>query len=168
MYTIGLSKIEVGDIAADGGMGQSLAPLGLTYQDTCKLNQDDTEDTEFYAEEVDDPVFIMSRAGKTKFTFSIMNPELVTLKETMGGAITGTGDTAKWSPPNQLPVIEKSVRITPQQGIAFDIPRLKIAAKINGEFSKKGLLIIEVTGTVLMPTKTSVKKYEAYKVSVTA
>lgn len=32
-YTIGLSKIEVGAIAEDGGMGETLDVLGYTYQD---------------------------------------------------------------------------------------------------------------------------------------
>jgi hypothetical protein len=64
-----------------------------------------------------------------------------------------------------MPVIEKSVMVTPQQGIAFDIPRLKIVAKINGEYSKKNLLLIEVTGTALAPTKAGLKKYTAYKVA---
>ena len=35
-YTIGLSKIEVGAIAEDGGMGETLDVLGYTYQDTCR------------------------------------------------------------------------------------------------------------------------------------
>jgi hypothetical protein len=164
MYTIGLSSITVGDIAADGGMGTTLAALGLTYQDTCKLQQGDPETEDFYAEEVDDPVFSVSRAGKTTFTFSIMNPELTTLQSMLGGTVTGTGDSAKWSAPDTIPAIEKSVKITPQQGLAFEVPRMKIVAKINGEFSKKGLLLIEVTGTVLQPTKTGAKKYTAYKV----
>jgi hypothetical protein len=165
MYTIGLSSIKVGDIAEDGDMGESLAVLGQTYQDTCKFGQDDPETTDFYAEEVDDPVFSMSKAGKTTFTFSIMNPELVTLQSLLGGTITGSGDSAKWGAPDTMPIIEKSVKITPQQGLAFDIPRMKIVAKINGEFSKKGLLLIEVTGTALQPTKPGTKKFTAYKVA---
>ena len=40
-YTIGLSKIEVGAIAEDGGMGDTLAVLGYTYQDTCTMTQED-------------------------------------------------------------------------------------------------------------------------------
>jgi hypothetical protein len=163
MYTIGLSSIKIGNIATDGGMGSSLAQLGLTYQDTCKMSQDDPETTDFYAEEVDDPVFSVSKAGKITFAFSIMNPELATLQKTMGGTVTGTGDAARWSPPDTMPIIEQSVRITPNYGIAFDIPRMKIAAKINSEFSKKGILLIEVTGTVLVPTKAGVKKFDAYK-----
>ena len=164
MYTVGLSSIEVGEIATDGGMGTALETLGLTYQDTCKFMQEDPETTDFYAEEVDDPVFSMSRSGKNIFNFSIMNPELVTLQKLLGGTITGTGSAAKWSPPIVMPIIEKSVRITPQQGLLFNIPRMKIVTKINGEFSKKGLFLLEVTGTVLQPTKAGLGKFEAYKV----
>jgi hypothetical protein len=163
MYTIGLSSIKVGDIASDGDMGDTLAILGQTYQDTCKFTQDDPEVTDFYAEELDAPVFSMVKAGKSTFTFSIMNPELTTLKAMLGGTIKGDGDSAKWGAPSKMPIIEKSVMITPIQGIAFDIPRMKIVAKINGEFSKKGLLFIEVTGTALQPTKDGVDIYNAYK-----
>ena len=42
-YTIGLSKIEVGAIAEDGGMGETLDVLGYTYQDTCTMTQEDPE-----------------------------------------------------------------------------------------------------------------------------
>ncbi|MDR1585383.1 MAG: hypothetical protein LBS07_04310 [Prevotellaceae bacterium] len=164
MYTIGLSSITIGAIASDGGMGTTLASLGYTFRDTCKLTQEDSQSTEFYAEEVDDPVFIMDVAGKTLFNFSIMNPELTTLQSLLGGTVTGTGDAAKWAAPATIPIIEKSVKITPQQGLAFEIPRMKIVAKINGEFSKKGLLLIEVTGTALVPTKAGVAKFTAYKV----
>ena len=54
-YTIGLSKIEVGAIAEDGGMTRYLRVLGYTYQDPCTMTQEDPETTDHYAEEVDDP-----------------------------------------------------------------------------------------------------------------
>ena len=44
-------------------------------------------------------------------------------------------------------------------------PRMKLVAKINGEFSKKGLLLIEVTGTVMKPTTSGLKKMAVGKVS---
>lgn len=65
-YTIGLSKIEVGAIAEDGGMGETLDVLGYTYQDTCTMTQEDPETTDHYAEEVDDPVISISRGGKNE------------------------------------------------------------------------------------------------------
>jgi hypothetical protein len=35
---------------------------------------------------------------------------------------------------------------------------MKLVAKINGEFSKKGLLLLEVQGTVLKPATAGLKK----------
>lgn len=162
-YTIGLSKIEVGAIAEDGGRGETLDVLGYTYQDTCTMTQEDPETTDHYAEEVDDPVISISRGGKTNFNFSIMNPSVTVLADLLGGVGTpGTGSTPdKWEAPDKIPVVEKSVRITPEQGLKFEIPRMKLVSKINATFSKSGILLIEVAGTVLQPTKTGTKKITA-------
>ena len=162
-YTIGLSKIEVGAIAEDRGMGETLDVLGYTYQDTCTMTQEDPETTDHYAEEVDDPVISISRGGKTNFNFSIMNPSVTVLADLLGGVGTpGTGSTPdKWEAPDKIPVVEKSVRITPEQGLKFEIPRMKLVSKINATFSKSGILLIEVAGTVLQPTKTGTKKITA-------
>lgn len=162
-YTIGLSKIEVGAIAEDGGMGENLEVLGYTYQDTCTMTQEDPETTDHYAEEVDDPVVSISRGGKTNFNFSIMNPSVIVMADLLGGKATeGTGNTPdKWEAPDKIPVVEKSVRITPEQGLKFEVPRMKLASKINANFSKSGILLIEVAGTVLQPTKANTPKMTA-------
>ena len=156
-YTIGLSKIEVGAIAEDGGMGETLDVLGYTYQDTCTMTQEDPETTDHY------PVISISRGGKTNFNFSIMNPSVTVLADLLGGVGTpGTGSTPdKWEAPDKIPVVEKSVRITPEQGLKFEIPRMKLVSKINATFSKSGILLIEVAGTVMQPTKTGTKKMTA-------
>ena len=162
-YTIGLSKIEVGAIAEAGGRGETWDVLGYTYQDTCTMTQEDPETTDHYAEEVDDPVISISRGGKTNFNFSIMNPSVTVLADLLGGVGTpGTGSTPdKWEAPDKIPVGEKSVRITPEQGLKFEIPRMKLVSKINATFSKSGILLIEVAGTVMQPTKTGTKKMTA-------
>ena len=84
IYTLGLSKIEVGAIASDGGMAadSDLKALGYTYQDTCKMTQEEPETTEHYAEEVDDPVVSTSRGGKTLFDYSIIQSFLPTDRRT--------------------------------------------------------------------------------------
>lgn len=163
IYTIGLSKIEIGAIAEDGGMSETLGVLGYTYQDTCTMTQEDPETTDHYAEEVDDPVVSISRGGKTNFNFSIMNPSVTVLADLLGGTATpGTGSAPdKWEAPDKIPVVEKSVRITPEQGLRFEIPRMKLVSKINATFSKSGILLIEVAGTVMQPTKTGTKKMTA-------
>lgn len=166
IYTLGLSKIEVGAMASDGGMAadDDLKALGYTYQDTCKMTQEDAETTEHFAEEVDDPVVSISRGGKTNFAFSIMNPSVTVMADLLGGTGTeGDGSTTqdKWEAPDSIPTVEKSIRITPQQGLKFEIPRMQLVSKINAEFSKKGILLIEVTGTVMQPTKSGATKMTA-------
>jgi hypothetical protein len=165
VYTLGLAKIEVGDIAADGGMGTTLAILGQTLQGTCNITQDDPETNEFFAEELDDAVVSISKRGKTTIAFSIMNPDTTVLQKTLGGTVSGTGDAAKWSAPKSMPVIEKSVKITPQQGLVWEFPRVQITGKINGSFSRDNVFVIEVTGTVLQPTKTGTYSCTAYKLT---
>jgi hypothetical protein len=165
VYTLGLAKIEIGDVADDGGMGDTLSQLGYTNQDSCNFTQEDPETTDLYAEEVDDPVVSISRAGKTTFNFSVMNPDVDVLAELLGGTVTGSGASAKWNAPDTIPDIEKSVRITPLQGLVFEIPRMKITAKINGQFSKTNVFVIDVTGTVLQPEKTSASKMTAMKLA---
>lgn len=61
VYTLGLSKIEIGDIAEGGGMGTTLEQLGYTLQDSCSMTQENPQTTEFLAEEVDDPVISIDR-----------------------------------------------------------------------------------------------------------
>jgi hypothetical protein len=161
VYTLGLSSIEVGAMAADGGMGTSLAALGYTNQDSCNMTQEDPTTSDFYAEEVDDPVVSISRAGKTTFNFSLMNPSVVVLAEILGGTSDTTEGSEKWNAPDVLPTVEKSVRITPQQGLMFEVPRMKLTAKINGAFSKSGIFLIDIVGTVMQPTKTGLAKMTA-------
>jgi hypothetical protein len=146
-------------------MGTTLATVGYTYQGTCTMTTEDPETTDFFAEELDDPVLSISRSGKTTFSFSLMNPDVNVLQQFLGGTVSSSGDTAKWNAPGIMPVIEKSVKITPQMGLIFEIPRLKITAKINGPFSKSEMFLLEVSGTVLVPTKAGVNKMNATKIA---
>lgn len=169
IYTLGLSQIKTGDIAADGGMGQSLAVDGYTYQDTAQMVTNDATVTDFFAEEVDDPVVSIERAGTVQFNWSLMDPTPDTLVKYCGGAASKSDqslpDNDTWTPPTSAPVIEKSVEITPQQGLKFQVPRMRIRAKLNGNFSKSALLLLEVQGTVLIPEKDNVAKLTASIVS---
>jgi hypothetical protein len=102
VYTLGLASIEMGAVGSDGGMGTSLAQLGYTNKDSCSFTQEDPETEEFYAEEVDDPVVSISRAGKKTFNFSVMNPDVEVLTALLGGTSSGTGDAAVWSAPDTI------------------------------------------------------------------
>jgi hypothetical protein len=154
VVTLGLSKIEVGAIAGDGGMATTLAPLGYTYQDTAQMQQEDGTTTDFIVEELDTPLASITQPGKLSFNFSIADPDVGTLQKIFGG--TAAADT--WSAPDASPELELSVRITPKQGLMFEIPRAKIAAKFNGSFSKTSLFLVEVSCSVLQPVKAGVPR----------
>lgn len=156
LVTLGLSEIlgknsepSAGDFAETG-----YTAFGLTYEDTCNMSQDDPETTEFYAEEEDDPVEISEKQGKITFAFSIMNPDLTTLTRLFGGTVA----TNIYAYPDTVATVEESVIIKPKKGLKFQVPRMKLVSKINAEFSKKGLLLIDVVGTVLKPNTTGLKK----------
>ena len=166
VYTLGLSEIKMGDIAQDGGMGQTLASLGYTYQDTAQMITEDAAVTDFYAEEVDDPVVSIGRAGKIQFKWSLMNPSPDDLVTLIGGsAAKSSGNTGNdndvWNAPDSYAVIEKSIEVSPKQGLKFSVPRAKIEAKINGNLSKSAMLLVEITATVMAPTKSGEKKLVA-------
>ena len=165
LVTLGLSKIlgKVGEPTVGNFNEEGYSVFGLTYEDTCTMSQDAPETTEFYAEEEDDPVEITEKQGKITFAFSIMNPELETLKRLFGGEIASD----VYAYPDAVNTVEESVIILPRKGLKFQVPRMKLTAKINGEFSKKGLLLIEVTGTVLKPNTSGLKKMYIGKITTT-
>lgn len=163
LITLGLSAIlgKSGEPTAGDFKTAGYEKFGLTYEDTAKMAQEDGESTEFYAEEEDDAIDEISKSGKITFSFSIMNPTLECLKRLFGGDIASD----IWAYPDAEAQVEESLIILPKKGLKFQVPRAKLKAKFNGEFSKKGLLLIEVTATVLKPTTTGLKKLYVGKVT---
>ena len=162
--TLGLSKIlgKTGEPERGNFQETGYSPYGLTYQDTAKMTMEDGEETEFYSEENDDPEEIISKAGKTIFSFSVMNPDLDTLKRLFGGEVASD----IYAYPDVTADIEESLIIVPRKGLKF--PRAKIKAKLTGEFSKKGLLLLEVTATVAKPNTAGLKKLYVTKITKAA
>lgn len=166
VITLGLSKIlgKTGEPTTADFTETGYTPYGLTYQDTAKMSQEDGEETEFYSEENDDPEEIITKAGKTIFSFSVMNPDLDTLARLFGGTVASN----IYAFPDATANIEESLLVIPRKGLKFQVPRAKIKAKFNGEFSKKWLLLLECTATVLKPTTSGMKKLYVSKVAASS
>lgn len=126
VVTLGLASVKFG--AAAG----SLATLGLTYQDSCTVSQDDPQTTEFYAEEEDDPIEIIERAGVIRANFSVMDPD-ATL-----AAKAGTTE-------------EGILEITPKKGLKITFNRAKVSYKLNGQYGRGGLMLVDVSAVALKP-----------------
>jgi hypothetical protein len=162
--TLGLTSIKLSDELTDASKAfqdTGYSALGLTYKDTAQMQQEDGTDTEFYSEEEDDAIDEINQPGKTTFAFSVMDPSLDTLKTCFGGEIANE----IWGYPDTVATVEKSVIISPKKGLQFHIARGKVKAKLNGTFSKSGLMLLEITVTVLKPSTTGVKKIYVKKYS---
>ena len=84
--TFGLSKIEIKKTEETEDQYKT---LGMTYQDSCMLTQNEPEVIDHYAEESDVPVVSVSKGGKVLLTFSIMDADVDALVELMSVATFG-------------------------------------------------------------------------------
>lgn len=154
--TLGLEKIEIGIIPLNGAMSTTLAVLGKTYRDTAEITQADPEVIEHFSEENDEPEEIDEIKGATTITWSVMDCNPDTLAQVLGGIVTGTGATRKWEAPASSVLIERSVKITPRQGLPISFPRVKISAKVNYRLARNGIFLVEIRGRVLQPRLSTV------------
>lgn len=159
--TLGLASIKMGAIAGDGGMGTSLSTLGDTYQDSCTLETDDPNVTDFNVEEYDLPLDSISTPGSIFLNFQIPNPSIDALVSLFGGTkknIAGEEEDPVfvYEAPASITASEKSIEITPRKGFKMSIVRALVNAKIEGGFGKNQLLLITVRAQILQPTKANI------------
>ena len=124
--TLGLAEIKFGATA------EAAKSLGLTYQDSCTVSQDDPETTEFYAEEEDDPIEITERPGAIRATFQVMDPTAELAQK------AGTSE-------------EGVLTIKPKKGLQITFNRAKISYKLDGQYGRGGLFLITVNAVALKP-----------------
>lgn len=147
--SIGLKYIKIGDPAEDGGMGTSLAALGVTYRDTADLVQGDPEISEIFSEENDDPEEVIESKASKSVKWSIMNFDPDEMVKVLGG----TSSNGAWHSPTIMDPIEKSIEILSKKDVRIQIPRAKIMAKLNMQFRKKGVALIDIEAKILTPEK---------------
>lgn len=145
---LGLASIEVANVSG-AGKEVSWEKLGLTYKNTCNMTEEDPQETEFYAEEEEDPQEIIIQRGKTTVNWSIMNLTAATCEKVFGGKYDSGSKT--WKAPSATFMQEKAIKISPVIGCSFIIPRANLRAKIKADFSKQGLFLAECTATILTP-----------------
>lgn len=159
MITFGLSEIQVGVVESSGDMPVTMAKIGETYKDTCKMNQAASEVTEHFEEGVSTPKVRNKSKKVPVLTFSIMNPDVDILTNYVGG----TNTNGKWGFNGDETVENKAIRVKSKQGMWVDIPNADIEAVINADFSAKGITLVEFTVTPMaVPTgKKAILAYPA-------
>ena len=167
LISLGLSEIQVGKIAEDGGEASTYAKIGKTYQNTCKLQQETADVTEHYEEGQAAPEVRKKKKKVPVLTFSIMDPDVTFLKEYLGGTVAGLGDEAVWSWSDTDEDIVASIRAIPEVGLVYTIPRADIEAVLNADMSSQGINLVDFTVTPLKPTKAGVPSIKAQKKTAT-
>lgn len=167
IITIGLKSLKLGDVGAQGGMGEQLTVLGQTYENTAILTQEEGDETEFFVEEVDDPIETISKKGSTTLEFAIVDMTPTTLVRVMGGTQSGTGDQAVWSAPSDTPEIEQSIEIISKKNVKYEIARARIKARLDVNFSKQEIGLVRITAKVLTPTLEGTPSIKIGKVAST-
>jgi hypothetical protein len=160
-YKLGLVSIAIADIAGDGGPGTVFTAVGDTVAGTAALTTEEAQKTDFKIEESDSPVLsIKTEADTMNLVWSTFAYDAATLQKMFGGTVvpaaSGVGDT--WNAPDSIPEIEKTIKITWKQGGTVTIPRAKITASLNMAFKRDSLSQIDISATVLQPTKAGVPR----------
>lgn len=153
---IALEKLEVGDIAADGDVSTTFAPLGRTFKDSASITQEDNETHDFEVEEEDEPIAsVLVTKGATTIQWELVDWDVAVLQTLWGGTL----NAGVWHEPDVLPEVEQSVRLTPKIGKPFTYPRCKLNAKIEYEANRTGIARIIVQAKKLKPTKDGVAAF---------
>lgn len=149
--SFGLDYIKVGAVEQFVAM----AILGVTYQDTADMVQDDDDETEHYSEENDDPELVLTTIGVKTLKWTIMDVAPDTLVKVLGGSVVTADLKDTWNAPATSVNIEKAIEVKTKDGTVIRIARAKITAKVNFQFRKKGILVVAVTARVLKPSTVS-------------
>lgn len=143
LITLGLSEIQVGVVESSGDMPISMAKIGKTYKETCKMNQAASDVTEHFEEGKSAPEVRKKSKKMPVITFSIMDPDVEILTNYVGGTNTG----GKWGFNGDESVANKAIRVKSEQGLWVDVPNGDIEAVINADFSAKGITLVDFTVT---------------------
>ena len=157
LFSNGLAEVLAGAIAADGGMGTTLTPVGKILEDSFGLVTEEGNTVTFKSEESDDPEFERKTGKALGFEFTIMDPTVDTLIRFMGGT-KGAGD--EYEAPDKTPIIELSIQIKPEMGLGFDFVRASIDSSFTDKMGKNNLLGIKVKGKILKPKKSGASKFK--------
>ena len=154
--TFGLVSIKIGDVAEDGGMGTTLAVLGVTDEGSATFTKGEDTSKDFFCEESDDPIETVTKKGVTTIEWSILDFTPSTLVKVLGGTVDVTVPAVPvWQAPATSAVIEKSIEAITKTGVKIQIVRAKISASVDLKLGKETIGIVKIKATALTPTKTN-------------
>ncbi|MBC7948654.1 MAG: hypothetical protein H7Y42_12275 [Chitinophagaceae bacterium] len=71
----------------------------------------------------------------------------------------GGATTSSWAAPDSFPDVEVSLKVTDKKGNVTKFPRTKLSPKLSLSYAKDKLAQVDLTATILQPTKTGEKRF---------
>ncbi|MGY5550775.1 hypothetical protein ACXA18_02995 [Riemerella anatipestifer] len=156
-WTFGINRLLSGEKAADGGMGTALSEHDETLKGTATLETSDETINWIETEEKGKRLPISKNDTETTLKFEVANPSLETQAYYLGGTVKTVSTKKTYSPPVNKPIIERSFLVETKEGYNIQIPNGKVVAKpLGGQIGTDGVMTMQVTVTVQLPTKAGV------------
>jgi hypothetical protein len=154
-YASGLEYVKLGDIEADGTMGETLVTLGNTVAGSMTFTTEEGTTTDFNIEEQDAPIKSNVQAGASRIAWECYDVSAQTMQKIFGGTVTGAGTELSpyvWQAPKKIVAKEQSIELRNAEGHILRIVRASVFPTINWGFTKDQLAKFAVSATILTPT----------------
>lgn len=161
LVTIGLKLIEIGTLAADGGPATTFLPFGNISTDSFAFAEAEPSVKQVLIEESSAPLKEFKTKGLLQVTANIADPDADMYATLRGGTVTATSGLKTYKEGDDFVDIEKTVRITPAEGLKFTFNRASMNGVLNGGLGKNQELYLALTITALQPLKAGVAVFEA-------
>lgn len=160
IVTIGLKKIEVAPLAADGGPGTVFKTIGFTSKGTFSFQEEDGTIKKVDVEEASDPLKIFKKSGARSVVFSLADPDNEALEITRGGTVT-TAAGEKTYTEDEGKSFECTLRITPEEGFkTIQYNSVSLYGKMEGGLGSEQELLLNIKADIQKPSKAGVKVME--------
>lgn len=157
VYGNGLMGVYLGTIAGDGGPATTWVELGDTFADSMNLTSAEGTKIEFFTEEKTNAFISKTQAGSKTLTWTCVNISAQNLQKLFGGTVTGAGTIGDpyiyRAPVAGVQAIERSIKVVNGDGVEFIFVRASVFPTFNIAFSKSQASQINITATILAPTK---------------
>lgn len=161
VVTIGLKKIEIAPLANDGGPGTVFVSFGNVSTDSFAFAEAESTLKQVLIEESAYSLKDFKTKGQLVASANIADPDTDMYALVRGGVVdTATPGKKKYSEGDDFVNVERTVRITPAEGLVFQINRCSLSGLITGGLGKNQELYLAITMGALQPQKAGVKAIE--------
>jgi hypothetical protein len=154
-HRYGITSFKVHNIDPANGLALAGSELDITasiFRDSFDLQEEEGTETELYNEMDTTPEISFTEPGKETLSFQLMDTQVDTIKEFLGGEVVEVPGTSKtWSKPLNAGVINKYVEIETQDGYKLIIYKGKVAARKNFQLRRNNIWLLDVTITPQKP-----------------